>query len=868
MGLAVNLAAKSLFGRPGRTFFSILGVAVGIATVVGVFTLDHTTVLSRTIALDPTWGGADMEVRPSGTMDDPRAELLALEGVAGVAAFFQNDARIRSLDPDAGRAQGPDGFDSARLFALEAEVAPSLGVYHIEDGRPIRPNRREVLIGRAVAEGHGLAPGDSMLIAARRRAAKSACIDGQLQVVEEGGLTEPAPELFEVVGVLAYEAVGRRSNGAVVVVDYSVGQDLYSDLFIDSRFWLAREEASDLEALEASLGRGFSFERNAKRAAGQMADERAFRNGVRVAGLFALLLGLFVIFHTLSMSLLERLREVGTLHSLGASLSQIGRVFFFEALIVSFAAGVLGLLGGLLFAWVLLQNGISTLGMTGHPVRPFTVPWRTVLPLVGVGVGVALLGSIYPILRARGADVVAILRGERMPGRRNSFNGFNLLIALLLAMVVPALFFFVAPVIGAQDPVLVRLILIGLGVLGGMVGLPLLFPGLIGRLGSLLVMPFRRSFPLTVELASRSLLHGGTRIGASVTAVALVAAAFTGLRGMTLSLAGEFVEWGERAVANKVWVNSLPNVPLDSLVLDLEEVPGVVAVETGDARVQADFLMLGLDPSSMDRYGPLSSPSLWKRFNEEQCVVVSSRLAEQRELEVGDSVLMNTSGHDVQEFEVIAVSDAYGYFPHPDERAYAVTDDRHLRRYFCLDIKTTTRISVLVDKEEDYEAVRAMLQARHPNTWLRFNSGPSVVRSHLADIRRDFVLFDVILSLTALLAGLGILNGLLLAALERKKELGILRALGTTDGQIGATVVMESGAIGLIGGILGVSAGLALTPVLISSLSVLSGLALPLRNAGAWCLVFLVGSVLLSVLAGLYPIHRMRRMNAVEAVRS
>ena len=158
-----------------------------------------------------------------------------------------------------------------------------------------------------------------------------------------------------------------------------------------------------------------------------------------------------------------------------------------------------------------------------------------------------------------------------------------------------------------------------------------------------------------------------------------------------------------------------------------------------------------------------------ERFTQGQYAIVSRRLAEQRELQVGDALLMNTSGHGVQTFEVLAISDAYGYFPHPDERAYAVTADRYVRRYFCVDVASTSRISVRLDERRDYEAVAAFLRARFPGARLRITTGPAIVSRNLIDIRRDFVLFDVILTLTAVLAGLGILNGLLLAALERTK---------------------------------------------------------------------------------------------------
>jgi putative ABC transport system permease protein len=138
----------------------------------------------------------------------------------------------------------------------------------------------------------------------------------------------------------------------------------------------------------------------------------------------------------------------------------------------------------------------------------------------------------------------------------------------------------------------------------------------------------------------------------------------------------------------------------------------------------------------------------------------------------------------------------------------------------------------------------------------------------LADLQDDFVLFDIILFLTAILAGLGVLNGQLLSALERRKELGVLRALGMTSGQVAGSVLVESTILGIFGGVLGLMVGAGLTPVLVSSLRVLSGLALPLRSAGPWLLYALIGAVMVSVLAALYPIWRSNRVDAVRAVRT
>ncbi len=861
MGLTATIARRSLGGHPGRTIFSILGVAVGIATVVAVFTLDHATVLSRTQRLDPGWG-ADLEVRPSTDVSDPRQELLDLEGVAGVAAFFQNDVRLRKV------GDTRDKTARVRMVALEAGSGPALGVYHVDEGEDLGADGRGLLVGRKLAQDLGLGIGSEVLLAPPAKAAKQICIEGLMQELSMAKAT-PMSEVFRVVGLLASEGIGRKAGGRCIVADYDAGRTLLKNVFIASQFWVRRDEAVEFEALESDLSKSFTFERNASKAVGQLADERAFRNGVRMAGLFALLLGLFVIFHTLSMSLVERVKEVGALHALSASRGQIAKIFFTEALVISGAAGALGLAGGVGFAKLLLYYGITTLGVQVRSVPLIEVPWETVSLLLFLGVGIALLGSVYPILRVRGTDVSAALRGDE-PGRRGGMRvSFHLFSVVLLVFVVPLAFFQVVPLVGA-DPTLMTTIAIGLGVLGALVGMPLFAPKPVAFLTALAARPFKKRYPLAGLLAGRNLEQNPGRIGASIAAIALVTAAFCGLKGMTSSLAAEIEVWAECALSKKVLVEGLPDLALDDVQEAFEPYPEVLGVESGDARVFVSFLLLGQRIDQLETHGPLQDdPTLARALREEQTILISERLARQRGLTAGDVVLIETSGHGQQRFSVICVADDYGYFLHPDERAYGIVDEKHLRRYFCVPTATSDVVSVRLDREADTALVETALRERFPGArGLRLLSGPDITKHMLDDLKKDFVLFDIILALTALLAGLGVLNGQLLSALERKKELGVLRALGMTPGQVAGSVLVESSILGLFGGGLGLLVGVGLTPVLVSSLRVLSGLALPLRSAGAWLVFALIGAVLVSVFAALYPIWRSNRMDAVRAVRT
>jgi putative ABC transport system permease protein len=865
MALVRTIAGQGLRQKPARALFSVLGIALGIAVVVGVFTLDHNTVLGLSMRGGAEWKPA-LEVRPSAGVVDPEAELQHTPGVAGFSTFFQNDALVRRA-PDAGRGEG----ERVRLVALDAGSLAGLDAVRVLEGRSLAPGAAapEVLVGEALAEKLDLHAGDRLLLSRPPRAPRQSCVDGELRAVDDGAAAAadvPVERAFTVVGVLAREKLGRRSQGMVVVADAAAARELFRGVRVDPVYWVRQDPNVDLERLRSSLGASFSYELNKQVLVGAAADERAFRNGVRMAGLFALVLGLYVIFHTLSMSLVERVREVATLHALGTTRAQIARVFLAEALVLSLAAGALGLAGGLGLARALLLLGVTTLG-TGHVIQSFDVPWPAAGALTGLGVGIALLGSVWPLLRARGTNTVAALRGDEALRGSGVARGFHLFAALLLTVLLPAIYFAIVPVVGEAQQQLVGAVLAAVGFLALLVVLPLLVPALLSRACEVLARPMQAWWTFSGRMAALGIRANPARIAVSSAAIALVAAAFTGLKGMTNSLEGEISAWADRALVHKVYLRGLPNVPFQELRAELARYPGFVAIENGSARSWVPFLLLGVRPRELYAHGPCADPELLRRFDRGDAVILSERLARHLGYRVGDKVHVGTSG-GVADLEVIAVSDAYGYFPHPDERLYGVVSDQFQRKAFCQDVDTLSECAVVLRDGADPEVVRAAVHALRPDAQVGFETGAWLKDEHLRDLRRDFRLFDLILGLTALLAGLGVLNGQLLAGLERAKELGVLKALGTTRRQVAGMVLCEALVIGGFGGVLGTALGAALTPVIVRSLEALSGLDLPDVGPAQWLWIVPLGSAALACVAAQYPIARMNRTDAVAAVRA
>lgn len=868
MGFATLLARKGLTRRLSRTVFSILGIAVGIATVVGIFTLDHNTIVGRSKLADSGWQ-AEIEVSPSAAVSDPSAELSRVPGVSSFTAAFQNEVVLA--------VPGKDRAGRAHLVAIQPEHAADIGAYAIQSGRTLEPGSTlpTLVIGDGLARALDVGAGDKLLLSRPRREPGKDCVEGEWQRRAQPGVQAPAPEAIEftIVGILAREGVGRLSRGEVVVIDYRFGTKLYEGAHVDTRYWLKHDRDVDIERIQSALGRAWSYDLKKSVIIGQAADERAFRNGVRFAGLFAMVLGLYVIFHTLSMALIERVREIGILHALGASRAQVARVFMIEALSVSLAGGLIGMFGGLRAAQLCLRVGITTVG-AGEHINFFEVPWATVLPLTLAGIAIALCGSIYPLVRLRGAKSNTALRSQeqsRDPATaQQASRGFRFFAVALIAVLLPVVYLWLVPVVGEAQAELVGILMVGLSILALFVSLPLLLPGLLAWICAHIATPFERWFPLAGKLAARSMRDAPLRVAGAVSAITLVTAAYVGLNGMTQSLEAEVRHWGQQAFLDKVFVRNLPAVPLEPLITQLERYPGVLGVEPNEARTYLPFLLVGVLPEQLTKYGPCAKdPGLMRRMREENGVILSRRLARHRGYAVGDAVHVNSPRGEVLSLPVIAISDAYGYFPHPDERLYAVVDASFLDRKFCIGTKTVSDIAVRLQPGTDPAVVEAAVRELVPDArGLSFEDGPYLYRWHTSDIGRDFILFDLVLAGTLLLAALGVLNGQLLAALERAKELGVLRALGATQAQIAGMVGLEALVVGIASGLLGVGLGCGLAPLIVRALRVVSGLPLPFPGPSWHYLWAALGALAVALLAAVYPMWRMVRARPAEAVRS
>ncbi|MDX1508883.1 MAG: ABC transporter permease, partial [Woeseiaceae bacterium] len=624
---------------------------------------------------------------------------------------------------------------------------------------------------------------------------------------------------------------------------------------------IADGDTAALAELEAALPDGVRVLTAASRSQATVAMSQAFMTNLTAMSLLALLVGLFLIFNSVSFSVLQRRGLIAVLRGLGFTRRELLAMILVEAALLGVIASALGVLLGVVLGEQLLQlvaRSINDLyfrlSVTDVSVNPLSIAKG-----VAAGIGAALLAAAAPAMEATTyAPRLAMSRSSIERRAASSLPYVTLAgIATMLAAIAVLVF-------SGRDLV---------------AGLAAVF---------LLILGFALCVPIAVRWASRALTPaaqaaGGTpaRIavagiadGLSRTAVAIVALAIAvsatiGVSVMVDSFRGSVQAWLEQSLQADIYAGVARGEIQPALVDDLSNIDGVEQVSTSrrvwieekDQRTQ--LLAIRMAPGGYAGTELLDGDpdAVWHAWENEDAVLVSEPYAYQNRVAPGDVVTLPTS-EGSREFRVAARYKSY------DVNASAVLISRsNYDRYFDDDgvdtlglyLADDARIDAVIDK------IRTVSDGRQK---LRVDSNARIRELSLQIFDQTFVITDVLYWLATGVALIGILGAMLALQLERAREFGLLRALGMTQGQVGGMITAQTGVIGVLSGIAAIPLGLIMAWVLIKVIN---------RRAFGWqidmtvapdilvtALIFATGAALL---AGLYPAWRAAQSQPAVVMR-
>lgn len=866
MSLTSFIVSRNWASSRLRVLLTLLGIALGVAIVVAIYVMDHNTIRSRLGGDDTQRGAVDFEVTPK-VAGTPAADVVAAlqqrAGVRDVAVW--REAR--------GLARG-DGADlDVAVFGLSPLPPGAFAHYVVKAGRDLGPADAElatagVLLGGEAARLLGVGVGARLTLGEPPALVRVECKDGKLVPIQVPPGQQPFSVQATVVGVLEPDRLGKRNMGVCAIV----GLDLANRLrpLGSNLYHVLREEGADLDRLRGELIGDFAVQDARSAMIGEGADERAFRNGLKVLGGLALLLGMFVVFQTLSHSLIARVRQLGLLRCLGAGTGAITRIFLVDALLLGVAGSGLGVVLGLGLAALLRMYHVSSLGL-GKQWNTFEIPMFPVAWTATLGVLFTLAGAMFPLVRARQVPALDILRARGLaPGTDDGVDllrGVHLWMFGLLVLALPLAYLAMTP-LAAEEGRETRVVLLQLaGMLGVFGGVLLLAPRITSLAGRALLLPLRPLLPMSSWLVGKVLARSAGRVAAAVCGLSAVLLALLGLKAVTASLRGDVYQFATQALDERLFLRCQSTTA--DVAAGLAAVPGVRLVEpfAGDER-SGGFLLRGLAvEAAAAAGGPLEAgQQLVQRYTDPRVrtLVASSRLAKAKQWHKGDLVALRDKNGVPVSYEVLLVDDRAGF--DGDERAFAIASPHWLVHDFCVPERCVELLTLRLYPGADTDAIAAAARSMLPGP-VKSKTGAEIRDYLLRDVGRDFKLFDLLLLLMLILAGVGLLNGMTIAALGRARELGVLRALGISRPALGGSFLLEGIVVAALASLIALGLVVPMAWLLVLGMNHVAKLDAPVTLPQKWFVLAPLAALVTAAAAALVPAVRALRQSPAESVR-
>jgi putative ABC transport system permease protein len=841
-GQLARLAVRQLRSHPWQLGLAILGIALGVAVAVSIDLANGSALRAFGLATEAVSGRATHQIvgGPSGLPDALYGRLRLDLGVRRTAPIVHCDV---AADRDGGtfHVLGIDPF-------VDTDFRPYLGT---EDRRMARG-------GDPLARAADLvARSGTALIAATTANDLGLAIGGELAIEIAGNR-----RTLTIVGLLQpADPASARALDGLLVTDIATAQELFGAVGRLTRIDLIVDDPALLARIGAALPPGADLVAAGARAGATARMILAFQWNLAALSLLALVVGMFLIYQTMTFSVVQRRPLIGSLRALGVTRGEIFALVMSEALVI----GIVGTLAGLALGFGMAHGLLRLVTRTINDlyfvvsVREVVLEPLTLVKSLLLGIGVTALAALAPALEATAASPRIVMsrasletRARRGAGRAG-WLGLAALATGAVVLAVPG-----GIVAGFAG---LFVVMVGCALVTPAAALVLLRP-LHGIAGA--------AFGLLGRLATRGIVAALSRTSVAMAALMIAVAAAIGVGVMIASFREAVTSWLEGTLRADVYVSApslvgnRPDATFDpALAARLAATPGVARASTSrgvvvqSARGPVQVVALDID---------LARPPRW-RFREGgadgvwdgDAVIVSEPFAN-RHATSGTVTLRTDRGE--QAFRVAGVFYDYG-----SSAGVVVMSRRTYDRAW-----NDPRISSLALEAApgvDVEALVAAVRARAaggPRLLVRSNRALREASLEIFD--RTFAITGVLRTLSVAVAFVGMLAALMALQLERTREIGVLRALGLTPRQVWGLVTAQTGIIGLLAGVLAVPSGLLLAAVLVFVINRRSfGWTMSI-DPSPWILLQGVAlSLVAALLAGVYPAWRMATTSPAESLR-
>jgi putative ABC transport system permease protein len=768
-----------------RCFLTIIGIVLGVAVFVGMHTANQSVLAAFRQTIDRIAGSTQLQV----SAGEPGIDETVLETVLGLP-------EVRAAAPV---IEATVQFGKGNLLILGVDMLGdrNLRSYDLEN--------TDAAIDDPLVF---LAQADSLLITKTFAAENGLAMNSRVPM-----RTMDGDQAFTVRGIMKPGGLASAFGGNLAIMDIYAAQKVFGRGRKFDRIDIALQDGVALNdgraKLQKALGPGLDVDLPSSRGEQFEATSHIYSLASNITSVFALFIGMFIIYNTFAIAVTQRRSEIGILRALGATRAQIRTLFLTESLIAGLAGTLAGVAFGILLARA-MAGYIGTLladvyGIAQQAEHLEIDPWLIGIA-VAMGLVTSLIAAVIPARNAAGVDPVKALQKGRYQSMREGENRTRRRWAIACAAAS------VATLALNRYPFVFYA-----GFLLAVLAAVLLSPALAHWLARMMRPAFAWIRPVEGALAADSLIQAPRRTSGTVSALMLSLALVVSLSGLTRASYDSISEWMRIALSPDLFVSTAETVTARSFVFPASLGPKLAAVDgVGDVQLirsvrvlvkKTPVMIVAVDIASLARHAKLpavqgDTEEMYRIAAQGKGVIASENFSRLHDCKLGDTLEI-PAPTGVLRIPVIGIVRDFS-----DQQGSLLLQRDVFIHYWNDDSVNVFRL--YLKPGVDGVRVRQQILDSYGNTRRLFVLTNADLRRYIIRVTDQwFGLTYVQIAVAVLVAILGIVNALTVSITDRRRELGVLQAVGGLRGQIRHTIWLEAIAVGLIGLVLGMALGAA-----------------------------------------------------------
>ena len=830
-----------------QSILMVLGISIGVAVAVGIDIANTSASRAFDLSTEAIVGRATHYI--SGGSQGVDETLYAALRQAGleipIAPIITDYVTSPFMDGTTLQVLGIDPFSEAPfrnyLGGTEGVPIDGLTIFLSEPG--------SVLLSENLADRYALKPGDVFEIE----------YAGRVVRVSIAGLLKPADNLT------------RQALDSMLLVDIATAQEITGRLGQVDRIDLIVPDGADegLERIQNMMPGGVLVLPNEVRSGAVEQITAAFRLNLTALSLLALVVALFLIYNTMTFSVVQRRPLFGTLRSLGVTRKEVFVMVVSEAFVIGFTGAIFGILIGILMgrgAVGLVSQTINDLFFV-TTVQDIPIPITSLIKGFVLGVVATVITAAFPAWEAASVTPRTALSRANLESKAQRVVHW-----LGIAGVVIILTGFVVLAVSNTS-----LLFSFAGTFAVIFGFAILTPTFTVWLMSAANKLTSRIWGLLGRMAPREVVNSISRTSIAVAALMVAIAVTIGVSLMVGSFRFTVDTWMNQILHGDIYVSvpgatvSQPLQAMDPRVIDiLEQWEGVERVDMLQNAVvesPAGPIQISANNNPNDgleqiyRASDYLPDEIWEAI-EQGAVLVSEPLVNRLDLPLHGGELPLYTKEGLRNFPIAGI-----YYDYASSQGNAILSLEKYRQFWDDDQVAAAAIILEpgVDVNATVEALKIRL-ATVQNLLVRPNQ---VLREDALEVfDRTFAITGSLQLMTTIVAFVGVLSAMMSLQLDKQRQLGILKAIGLTNRQIWRLITLETGLMGAVAGLLSMPTGYVLALILVFIINRRSfGWTLQMQLTPEPFIQAFIIAVLAAVLAGIYPALRITKRNTSEAIR-